>query len=241
MLAQETAVAEVRAGTHYYKANILFDEGAQKSFISQKLADSLRAQSCEQQNICLSSFRGAATPTKLQATQVHLRTRAEDEVPLSVLIVPKIATPLKNLIHYHVNFPYLQGLTLAHPVTHTSDFEISLFIGADLYWSIVEDHIIRGHGPTAMQSKLGYLLSGPITPPHTVDKTFQGFHTVVQPIEENDINKFWNVESTGTLSTTKLSSILTAYLKYSVTCQQDGSYIAKFPWKDKHPPLPSNM
>ena len=31
-------------------------------FISQKLADSLRVQSCEQQNICLSSFGGTATP-----------------------------------------------------------------------------------------------------------------------------------------------------------------------------------
>ena len=133
-------------------------------------------------------------------------------------------------MHYLVNFPYLQGLTLAHPVTHMSDFEISLLIGADFYWSIVEDHIIRGHGPTAMQSKLGYLLSCPITPPQTVDKTFQVFHTVVQPI-------------TGTLSTTELSSnnqFLTTYLKSSVTCQQDGSYIVKFPWKDKHPPLPSN-
>ena len=94
-----------------------------------------------------------------------------------------------------------------------------------------------------MQSKLGYLLSGPITPPQTVDKIFQVFHTVVQPIEENDINKFWDVESTGTLSATELScnnQFLTTYLKSSVTCQQDGSYIVKFPWKDKHPPLPSN-
>ena len=123
----KTAVAEVRAGIH----NILFDEGAQKSFISQKLADSLKVQSCEQQNICLSSFGGTATPTKLQATHVHLRTRAGDEVPLSVLIVPKITTPLKNLMHSPVNFPYLQGLTLAHPVTHTSNFEISLLIGAE--------------------------------------------------------------------------------------------------------------
>ena len=40
---------------------------------------------------------------------------------------------------------------------------ISLLIGADHYWDIVQDHIIRGNGPTAMQSKLGYLLSGRVT------------------------------------------------------------------------------
>lgn len=140
------------------------------------------------------------------------------------------------------HFPHLQGLTLAHPIIHTSDFEISLLIGADFYWTIVQDRIIHGNGPTAMESKLGYLLSGPI-PSQTIDNTFQVFHTIAQPLEECNIAKFWNVESMGTLPTTESSSdnqFLTSYLKSSVTCQPDGSYIVKFPWKDKHPPLPSN-
>lgn len=80
----KTAVAEVRAGTHRCKANILFDEGALKSFISQKLANSLHVQSPEHQNICLSSFGGMAIPAKLQATQVYLQTKAGSEIPISV-------------------------------------------------------------------------------------------------------------------------------------------------------------
>ena len=219
-------------------------KGAQKSFISQKLADNLHVQSSEYQKICLSSFGGMATPTKLQATQVYLQTTVGDEIPIPVLIVPKIATPLKNLVPTPIeHFPHLQGLTLAHPTKHTSDFEISLLIGADSYWTIVQDHIIRGNGPTAIESKLGYLLSGPI-PSQTIDNTFQMFHTIVQPFEESDITKFWNVESTGTLSTTESSCdnpFLASYLKSSVTCQPDGSCMLKFPWKDKHPPLPSNQ
>ena len=94
-----------------------------------------------------------------------------------------------------------------------------------------------------MQSKLGYLLSGLITSIPTFDKILQMFHTVVQPIEESDIYKFWDVESTGTLSNTELSSnsqFLTSHLKSLVECQSDGSYTARFPWKDNHPSLPSN-
>ena len=53
-------------------------------------------------------------------------------------------------------------LPLAHPVTTDESFKISLFIGVDHYWHIVEDNIARGNGPTAMASKLGYLLSGPL-------------------------------------------------------------------------------
>ena len=40
--------------------------------------------------------------------------------------------------------------------------DISLLIGVDHYWKIVGNHIVRGKGPTAMQSKLQYLLLGPL-------------------------------------------------------------------------------
>ncbi|KAH3841251.1 hypothetical protein DPMN_114710 [Dreissena polymorpha] len=38
--------------------------------------------------------------------------------------------------------------------------DIAVLIGADHYWDLVEDTVIRGNGPTAVKSKLGYLLSG---------------------------------------------------------------------------------
>ena len=57
---------------------------------------------------------------------------------------------------------YLKGLELAHPETQDGEFEFSLQIGADHYWRIVQNHVVRGNGPTAVKSKIGYLLSGPI-------------------------------------------------------------------------------
>ena len=79
-----------------------------------------------------------------------------------MIIVPTIAAPLINRTRLEIaNLSYLRGLKLAHPVTEEENFEISMLIGADFYWDIVENEIIRGNGPTAVQSKLGYLLSGP--------------------------------------------------------------------------------
>jgi len=57
--------------------------------------------------------------------------------------------------------PHLQKLSLAHPLTE-KEFDISLLVGADHYWDIVGDNVVRGNGPTAVESKLGYLLSGPV-------------------------------------------------------------------------------
>ncbi|XP_065662784.1 uncharacterized protein LOC136085410 [Hydra vulgaris] len=48
--------------------------------------------------------------------------------------------------------------------------KVDVLIGADFYWSFVEDSVIRGHRddhPIALTSVLGYLLSGPIN----IDKT----------------------------------------------------------------------
>jgi len=83
--------------------------------------------------------------------------------------VPNIAAPMQNLNKKALtDLPHLKGLHLAYPITSTEQFNITLLIGADHYWDIVEDHIIRGDGPTAMGSKLGYLLSGPLgTASHT--------------------------------------------------------------------------
>lgn len=84
---------------------------------------------------------------------------------MSALVVPTISTPINNTLEMNVlQLPYLKGLALAHPITAAENFEISLLVGTDFYWDLVGD-IIRGDGPTAMSSKLGYLLSGPASAP----------------------------------------------------------------------------
>jgi len=67
-------------------------------------------------------------------TNIQLVTRTGDEVTLSVLVVPTIATPLKisNLVYQAVKqLPYLQELDLAHFIMHFSDFDttVLIFIG----------------------------------------------------------------------------------------------------------------
>ena len=47
-------------------------------------------------------------------------------------------------------------------MTPDANFEISLLIGEDHYWDIVKDMVIPGQGPTAVESKLGYLISRPL-------------------------------------------------------------------------------
>ena len=78
--------------------------------------------------------------------------------------MPVICTPLQNqCIELSIdNIPHLQGLELADNSFGHSELEIDLLVGADFYWTFITGHIIRGeYGRTAVESHVGWILSGP--------------------------------------------------------------------------------
>ena len=133
-------------------------------FVTKALANALELQPYRREDINLSSFGAKCQFSRqVDVAMVNLLTKSEDVVPLSVLVVPNIATPLQNTASISVtHLSHLRDLQLAHTLTAEREFEISLLVGADHYWDIVGDHIVRGMGSTAVESKLGYLLSGPV-------------------------------------------------------------------------------
>ena len=136
------------------------------------------------------------------------------------------------------NLHYLAGLKLAHPVTSDTHFEISLLIGADYYWQFVQDEIVRGEGPVAVKSKLGYLLSGPV-PSNSLPSPSTSILNVMilQKIDEPDIERFWTLESLGIESPTPHQEIkdpLADYRNTSIIRENDGGYVAAFPLKNEH-------
>ena len=61
-------------------------------------------------------------------------------------------------------YPHLQGLPLADYSRGDEGLEIDVMLGADYYWTVVQNHVVRGelHGPVAIRTRLGYVLSGPV-------------------------------------------------------------------------------
>ena len=222
-----------------------FNEGSQRSFISRDLACKLNLQPQAKENVSLTSF-GAEVPSyrNLDVATISIQTISGEKIPISVLIVPTIALPLQNPIHTSIKeFPYLRGLPLAYPVTENENFEISVLIGADYYWHFVQDHVVRGKGPTAVQSKRGYLLSGPL-PSRAQITLISLFHVATTSNNRVcNLEKFWQVESSGVTTLAKGDTdhqFLKTYIDSCITSQSDGSYSLKFPWKLSHPSLPSN-
>jgi len=241
----KTAVGSIAANGLCVEANILFDEGSQRSFLTKGLADSLNLHPRATETIALSTFGSQSTRTvKVDVITVYLIAISGERIPLSVLIVPTITAPLQRVATTSfTELPYLQGVHLAHPITTGDRLEITLLIGADQYWNVVEDHIIRGNGPTAMQSKLGYLLSGPTTSPVVNSDTATSIlYVATAHSPDHALEKFWNVETLGTtqLDNKPTMTFMDQYLSTAITREPNGAYTACFPWKENHPPLPCN-
>ena len=128
------------------EANILLDDGAQRSFITKDLADDLSTKLVYTQNISMSSF-GATEHLlrRLEMTTVDIIT-VQGENPPMASCCSTYCHSLKRQHNADINnMPHLKGLRLAHPVS-SGDFSINLLIGTDHYWNIVQDTIIRGEG-----------------------------------------------------------------------------------------------
>ena len=242
----KTAIAPISAEGLQISGNILFDEGSQRSFVTEEIAKRLNLKPIQSEHIAVAPFGAEYISAQhLSVAQINIESSTGCRIPISVLIVPFIAAPLQNSLRASITgFPYLQGLKLAHPITNEENFQISVLIGADFYWTFVEDHIIRGDGPTAQQSKLGYLLSGPI--PQMPSQLSNALHVVTMSIttDNPNLDRFWSLEETGTTlndSQNKDSTFLRHYQSTCISQAPDGTYTAKFPWRPDCPYLPSNF
>ncbi|CAC5376967.1 unnamed protein product [Mytilus coruscus] len=146
----KTAVAPVWHHDESVLTNILLDEGAQNSFISQELVEKLHIKPNNIVSMQISAFGGKEGEVRNQEkATLSIETESKERIPMEVIIVPKVAAPIHRKKRVNINsVSYLRGLQLTHQVTHDDKFNISLLVGADYYWSLVQDEIIRGKGAT---------------------------------------------------------------------------------------------
>ncbi|CAC5366802.1 unnamed protein product [Mytilus coruscus] len=97
----------LKTATAPVTCNILFDEGAQRSFITQKLADKLEIKPTEKVSIQLSAFGDLSQKVRnLDTATIQLQTDTGENVDINTLIVPEIAVPIHNRpINRNINQP----------------------------------------------------------------------------------------------------------------------------------------
>ena len=144
---------------------ILFDSGSQLSYVSENLRQKLDLRPIGNEVININTF-GTEKYRKHNCAQVEvsLETAGNNHVKIKALSYPTICSPVKSNVTIE-SFERLLGLELADdPCRFESEDEsIDLLIGLNYYYDFVIGDVIRGeHGPVAVRSKLGWLISGSV-------------------------------------------------------------------------------
>lgn len=238
----KTAVVEALFKGFKERANILIDEGSQRSFITSRLAKLLRLKPLWRESLLLSGFAKNQTGVQYyDVTQFFIVGLNGSLIKIKAIIIEHLVSPLDDPHRkLAASLPHLRGLQLAHPPSEATSFNIDILIGANFYWTLVSDKVIRGAGPTATESRIGYLLSGPLSASSVNNKASDSVLALhVSAMENFDLSKFWSVEGLGIQP--ELERDTTTNIYQSQCIEFRGSqYAAKLPWKSDHPDLSPN-
>lgn len=230
------------------RARLVLDTGSQRSYITDDLRTRLALVANGEQVMNIMTF-GATRGERRTCKRVRVGLKLKDghDMTLTFYSVPTICEPIvtHSVTDYREMFPYLRGLDLADETESTSEIEVDILIGSDHYWDLITGKLRRGHaGPTAIQTKLGWVLSGPL-PISGQTNLSHGLATHTLRVDgqmsedenlDETIKAFWELESFG-IPTTDRSL-------YDEFCDKvklrEGRYEVSLPWKIPQQDLPNN-
>ena len=162
----QTAVAIVKnpKDSKELKIKVLFDNGSQRSYISNRVANFLNLPSESFENIFISIF-GNNQPSnqKANVVTVQLKSNVEENIDLKVLSVPFICMPFKNqpIKIAQKEFENLREIDFADTGVH---YDTDLLIGSDCYWKLFTGKTLKGKNNTVIASrrKFGWVLNGTV-------------------------------------------------------------------------------
>ena len=175
-----------------------------------------------------------------ELVNVLLKTK-EEEMEMCLLTTPTICEPLtaQPISVCADSYEHLSELELADSSDGNTPLEIDLLIGSDYYWQLTTGRVSRGDdGPVAVETKLGWVLSGPVP---TADCSLLTTHALrIDSHEEQSLNEtlrsFWELESLGISGTCQ-----SVHEEFEENISfKDGCYEVCLPWKKPRHILPDN-
>ena len=233
-------------------ARIILDTGSQRSYVTNRLKESLLLESEQVEEMLIKTF-GTEKHTKHSCPVVTLSMDTKDgrQLQLQFLTVPLICESLSGqpVVCAAERYPHLSKLELADAFEDGDNLDVDVLIGSDHYWKVVSGRVIQAaHGPTALKTKFGWVLSGPA---HGLSNGSHGANLLIthtlridaalEHQSDSDLDaslkRLWDLEIMGIKEDE--SSI---YEKFTTSVQHhEGRYEVKLPWKESHPTLPDNL
>jgi len=165
----QTASASISSieGGMKCSARILFDSGSQRTYITENVRKRLQLKSHRKENVVLNTFgQVSSTMKSLDVVQIRVRHKnSSSSTFIEALVVPSICTPLsgQDLAFASVELPHLTDLQFADCNDFSQKVTVDILVGLDFYHQFISGKIITGEvGPVALESVLGWVISGPL-------------------------------------------------------------------------------
>lgn len=189
------------------QVRLLLDSGSQRTYVTTQVKEELGLLSEGRQFILIKTF--GSTEERTQTVDiVHFSAETEQghEIQLLAYVVPLICEPLQSqaIAQAASSHRHLSGIKLADYSTGDEDVNVDILVGSDQYWNLVTGEVKRGEeGPTAMHTRLGWVLSGPTNGKIEQVRQYSNLvsthvmKSAVQPLSnpgdslEGDLQKFW--------------------------------------------------
>ena len=207
LLQTARAIASKNGESKGIPVRILLDSGSQRSYVTEAVKNKLKLEPMKKETLHLNTFGGEnVSKTVCSVVKLHLKGKEGENIEINASTFPVICSPLPSKIDLS-DYPHLEGLELSDPLDTESEVKpIDILIGADVYWDIINDEVIRdGHGPIAVKSKFGWIVSGPVKV-EKVNNPQVAANLVIQPTTfyqpSNDpliteLKRFWDTETLG--------------------------------------------
>ena len=249
--------------TRKMKANIIFDSGSTKTYVSQRLADMLELKVSGKTEMKINSF-GNSDGRLISAKEVCFcfETKQNGSICIKGFAVPTICAPLDDYRVYVDEMKQRQDWNIDLdnflPEDEIIDGEIHILLGSDFYWQIVERSEIRLNDELVLvNSKLGYMLNGPLDPDESKEMLNYSTNCVhvmkvcatllgdeedrteseLSKILSDKVEKFWNMDSFGVSPCEK--SVYDLNLE-KIKLMADGRYQVELPMREGHPLIHDN-
>lgn len=216
---------------NYVKARAILDSGSERCFITQSLCDILKTQAI-QSTILIRGVGNAVTKItetcdiEINSIYSNFKTR------IQCLVLPNITSTLPRISVKNSSFQVPDDIHLADPVFNESK-QIDLLIGADVFWDLLEEGRLRlSNGPYLQNTKLGWILSGPIFPIQHAQQVRCNFTQSLDGL----MRSFWELEEKPISSFSESLSaderMCEDHFVQTTKREKDGRFCVQIPFKE---------
>ena len=223
----------------------MLDGGSQRSYTTQRVRDALGLLPDRVEQVQIKTFGSDTTTMQtVEMVRVGIPLKNGTTVKLMLSTVPLICKPLscQPIAYTKEKYRHLSDLNLADFSRVGDDLQVDALIGSDHYWQLVTGQVIRGQsGPTAIDTHLGWVLSGPVCSDTNLHNLNPTHSLLVQTSDVQSMDQllknFWELESLGIQSVEpSVYDTFKQFIKFD-----DGRYEVSLPWRSDQIQPPSNF